>query len=505
MKQRFSIVTSLSLITIVLLFFALVSTDAFAQNNIQDDMFMEVKKFHSVEFKVGGTSVSRADQVWMTDSLKPAFEAVGENACIVVRAASSPEGAYQNNLRLTNARLRSVLKVLDDLGIKPNRVVTSSAPEDYAGLVSALRADGEPAASLVDSLVNAYRDNPQTLKAKFQILEQKRPEIRRYYSRLRAVSLMIIDGQTLFDQHAPVAAHAESSQPIVTTPAIIKDDEGKVNAEQQTTQSSGVSADTVEMLDVQQTGVEQGTAFEQHAESIALAQEIDLPRRHVLAISTNMLYNRLFLPSHGPIHSPNLALEFYPRKGRFTYLAEFHFPDWQNLPSAQDFWRLYDCKLSSRFYTRKYKVAPKDAKTEIAQTLTFDFFRGFFVGAYLQAGNYNYAFNNKKGREGEYVGAGLQVGYTLPLCRSSRWRLEFTASGGTIISKYDLLTFDESTAGYKDGKYRFGWHCDTKFLGNRDYYFRWFGPTELGVRLTYDLLYKRIAKKGVSFNRSERP
>ena len=37
----------------------------------------------------------------------------------------------------------------------------------------------------------------------------------------------------------------------------------------------------------------------------------------------------------------------------------------------------------------------------------------------------------------------------------------------------------------------------------RQHNYHWFGPTRAGITLIYDLLYRRIAKPGISFNAHE--
>ena len=55
----------------------------------------------------------------------------------------------------------------------------------------------------------------------------------------------------------------------------------------------------------------------------------------------------------------------------------------------------------------------------------------------------------------------------------------------------------------EDGLYYYDYLGKKENFKERNHVFTWFGPTNLGVHLTYDLLYRRIQKKGVSFNRSE--
>jgi hypothetical protein len=52
---------------------------------------------------------------------------------------------------------------------------------------------------------------------------------------------------------------------------------------------------------------------------------------------------------------------------------------------------------------------------------------------------------------------------------------------------------------YKDNLYYYKWKSDPDLFKKRQYRWNWIGPTRVGVTLSYDLLYRRIHKKGVSF------
>ena len=45
---------------------------------------------------------------------------------------------------------------------------------------------------------------------------------------------------------------------------------------------------------------------------------------------------------------------------------------------------------------------------------------------------------------------------------------------------------------------------DPDLFKKRQYRYNWLGPTRVGITLTYDLLYRRINKKGVSFKNYEK-
>ena len=56
-----------------------------------------------------------------------------------------------------------------------------------------------------------------------------------------------------------------------------------------------------------------------------------VPRREYMSIKTNLLFDGAYMPGYDrfcPI--PNVAVEFYPLHGHFTYGASFDGPWWQH-------------------------------------------------------------------------------------------------------------------------------------------------------------------------------
>ncbi|MBQ4379925.1 MAG: hypothetical protein II806_01440, partial [Bacteroidaceae bacterium] len=56
---------------------------------------------------------------------------------------------------------------------------------------------------------------------------------------------------------------------------------------------------------------------------------------------------------------------------------------------------------------------------------------------------------------------------------------------------------------YRDHLYYYKWSLEPELFKKRQYRYNWLGPTRVGITLTYDLLYRRINKKGVSFKNYE--
>ncbi len=386
---------------------------------------------------------------------------------IEMRGASSPEGSIERNNMLAENRaralqdtLRNIFRVgymLVDPKVKDN-------PEDYRALVYEMRKANDPDLSVVQGILERYHYNRVQVKAALKAYNGGR-----LWQRLLQQYFPIIRYARVLLYFAPKKLALSNFQYRDITP-----------------DSAGIVPLDMDLQPLPLDTIPVG----------------ELPRRHVLALRTNLLYDFLYMPRYGWAPSPNIAVEFFPKKGRFTYNFELTYPDWEHF-DAQRFWQIHDYKFTARCYTRRNKVAPRDTHGFPNEHVR-DYYRGFFVGPYIHAGRYGIGFNKQDGWEGEYLGGGLELGYTLPLTKSNRWRLEFTASVGGVISKYDPYVWGNPISGEEDGLYYYDWTHSAEFFIKRNHRFTWLGPTGLGIHLTYDLFYKRVRKKGISTRRWEK-
>ena len=198
-----------------------------------------------------------------------------------------------------------------------------------------------------------------------------------------------------------------------------------------------------------------------------------VPRREFLSLKTNLLFYGVYMPGYDrwcPI--PNVAIEYYPKKGHFTFGASFDFPWWQD----------YD--------NHNYR-APA--------------FSGFYAQAYANIGLFGICFDANRGWVGEGFGGGVGAGYVMPVTKNGHWRLEFGLQVGFFGCKYDPYQYENPIdPSYHDDLYYYKWTQSPSLFKKRQYRYNWLGPTRIGVTLTYDLLYRRISKKGVSFRNSEK-
>jgi len=97
------------------------------------------------------------------------------------------------------------------------------------------------------------------------------------------------------------------------------------------------------------------------------------------------------------------------------------------------------------------------------------------------------------------------VGYVVPLTRKGHWRLEFQLQAGFFRTKYDPYKYENPiNPDYHDDLYYYKWTLEPDLFKKRQYRWNWLGPTRIGVTLSYDLLYRKNHKWGISLKNKER-
>lgn len=231
--------------------------------------------------------------------------------------------------------------------------------------------------------------------------------------------------------------------------------------------------------------------------AMTIPTETRIPRRELLSVKTNLLFDFAYMPGgydrFCPI--PNIAVEYYPLHGHFTYGASFDCPWWQDY-DAHKFFQIRNYQLETRYYLRSGDVNLRGYGKAA--------FTGWYAQAYVHAGLYGICFDEDRGWEGEGAGGGVGIGYVMPLTRDGHWRLEFGAQFGAFVSKYDPYQYESPIyPDLHDDLYCYKWRQWGDLFKRRRYRFTWIGPTRVGITLTYDLLYRKRAKKGASLKKWE--
>ncbi len=377
---------------------------------------------------------------------------------VILRGAASPEGPYGWNRTLSRLRRNALLGLIRSHVTLPIDSLTTvkEVPEDYIFLLLLMKERKDKDYRRVAEVVNKYIDtDQQKLKSVLMSMDGGRlwkRLLHDYFPEMRTARVMLFFRRqhNLDIQPVPAATFAPACEP-----------------------PAALSA-TVPPVPV--------TGF-----------SLKMPRRELLSVKTNLLYDLAYVPGYDrfcPI--PNVAVEYYPLHGHFTYGASLDFPWWQHY-NEHKFFQIRNYQLEARYYL-------KDGGVEHTGYGRGAAFKGWYAQAYAQAGLFGICFDKKRGWEGEGVGGGVGFGYVLPLTRTGHWRLEFGAQLGVFYTKYDPYQYESVLYPDRhDNLYYYKWNKFGNLFKRRQHQFTWFGPTRVGVTITYDLLYRRIQKKGASF------
>mgnify|MGYP002623094644 CR=1 FL=1 len=370
---------------------------------------------------------------------------------IRLSGAASPEGSFDNNRQLSERRCG----VLFDFLVSHLGGTQDNAPmsvrhdiEDYRGLCIMMRAAGDKDADFVTRLCDTYlpTGNYTQLKRSLQASQEGRlwrHLLRDYYPQLRASRFMLFFRKP--------AEHA--SEPTVT-PQMPETEAVEAVADSEDVVTPGGSANRP-------------------------------PRREWLSVKTNLLFYGIYMPGYNrycPI--PNVAVEYYPRHGHFTFGASFDFPWWVSYKRSK-FFEIRNYQVETRYYLQSGSIEKRKPGEGAA-------FKGLYVQGYAHCGVFEIGFNKNKGWKGEGGGLGLGLGYVMPLSRRGHWRLEGGLQVGWFTCRYDPFQYENLVnPNYHDGRYYYKWDKEASLFKKRQYRYNWLGPTRVGLTLTYDLLYRK--------------
>lgn len=408
---------------------------------------------------------------------------------IELRGAASPEGPLGWNTTLAASRsasLRDTLRSIFSVGYDLINPATPQHPEDYSALVYQMRKKGDADLDLVEGIVKQYDADRAALKKKLQSVNGGRLWKRllgEYFPSIRAARVVLyfkhkyvradIDVDTMTEQVPPMDSIAFTPKEPEHLPEI------------------SVTDTDIELLDIYPTSERKA-------------------RRELLSVKTNLLFDFAYMPfgynDFCPI--PNVAVEYYPLHGHFTYGAMFDCPWWKGNITNHKYFQVRNYTVETRYYFRSGDVDLRGIGNGAA-------FKGAYLSAYANAALYSIGWPDKKdgnvtgildghGWMGEGAGAGVGVGYVLPLGKNEHWRLELSALFGVFWTKYDPFVYGCPVENVKDGLYYYDYKGDADLFKKREYKLTWVGPTRVGVSISYDLLYRQNKKNRASFRAWEK-
>ena len=378
---------------------------------------------------------------------------------VILRGAASPEGPWRVNQRLGRARTKSLVDFLKNQSAFPisdSLMSAKAEAEDYRLLCRQMMLKGDPDYSLVAILCDKYLGigRQDILKRKLMQIRGGRlwrRLLKEYFPGLRAARVMLTVKKY---EPAPVV------EPVVVAPP-----------------------------------VETKAAFKAVEDTVY--EDYRIPRRELLSVKTNLLFYGVYVPfgynRYCPI--PNVAIEYYPMHGHFTLGASLDFPWWVDY-SKHKFFEVRNLQIEGRYYFRSGDISKNPPGKGAA-------FKGFYVQAYGHVGIFEIGLHVDKGYKGEGFGGGIGAGYVMPISKKGHWRLEFAAQFGYLYVMHDPFQYEYRGIELHDGLYYYDWVRPASEFKKRQYRYTYFGPTRVGVTLTYDLLYRTNAKtkQKLSFKR----
>ena len=429
--------------------------NAAAQVSTTDSAFIHDSR-PIIPFVVGKKDIEQQDRKWITNYLIPKLKALGDSGIIIGRASASPEGSLQINTQLANARKASMNALLSSYGINTNLIRYDVAPMDFPLMRALMKLRKDDYLPVVDSLMSQYAADVMLLKE--AMIRQDRGKLwqhlyHNYFPSLRSVRIMAIK-------------RAE------------KEEDKREEIERKENEREKIEIEKIEKIEK----IEE-------IEKIEKEETEGDERRELMSVKTNLLFDLAYMPGYNrfcPI--PNVAIEFYPLRGHFTYGASFDGPWWKHY-SKHKYFQLRNYQVHTRYYLRRGDIEERKPGKGAA-------FKGFFFSAYAHAYLYNICFSERRGWEGEGWGAGIGAGYVMPIDRKEHWRLEFGLQLGYLNTLYDPYQWRCPVDPETDiDRYYYKWYGNAKDFKKRQHSYSWIGPTRVEITLSYDLIYRHKERK----------
>ena len=181
----------------------------------------------------------------------------------------------------------------------------------------------------------------------------------------------------------------------------------------------------------------------------------------ILGVKTNLVADVLI--------TPNIQAELYTHLWGLSLEFDYTFPWWHLDYDDYFYYQILDGKAGIRKYLRND-------------------YTGHYFGIYANTAIYDLCFFNKdKGWQGELYGAGISYGYVFQNKKHPRWKFEPYVRLGWFNIKFDTYHASQPW----DEKYYYNWYLRASDFVPRRFNMNYFGPTELGFNLTFDLICVR--------------
>ncbi len=377
----------------------------------------------SVVFKVNQTDIEPDESGYI--KLMDELRRLGQDDLVVVRkmiirGSASPEGRFMNNSRLAHGRARALADSVAGLArCCPSCLEEIFIEEDYLGLRRLMYETKPPYADAVLNILENC-DDPGMIKPMLQKAHEGRlwrQLLNDWYPELRAARVVLV--VSLVDKRL-----TEKLSPIPPLEGI----------------GSGI-------IKPQRSP----------ADPTRFAAGPKQPRRPIINVKTNLL------------SIPNVALEFLPRGGHLTAMAEWSGIGLRNDNKLRTF-IVHDLVLEGRYYFRGRAS-----------------FTGHYLSLYGNVGEFDIQRSATRAwlcdSFGRAWGAGVGWGYVHRIGRS-HWKWEVNLGLGYLHAEYDGYHPAEP---WSPPGFYYDWNDDPELFRKFGNIFEYFGPTRFGFGFSYDL------------------
>lgn len=181
----------------------------------------------------------------------------------------------------------------------------------------------------------------------------------------------------------------------------------------------------------------------------------------ILAVKTNTVSDILA--------TPNVQAELYTHLWGLSLEFDYTFPWWNKDYDDYFYYQILNGTVGVRkYFNNKYY--------------------GHWVGIYANTAIYDICFWNKdKGWQGELYGAGIGYGYVFRNKKYPRLKFEPYIRIGWFNTRFDTYHASQPW----DEKYYYNWYLRADDFVPRRFNMNYFGPTEIGFNITFDLICLR--------------
>ena len=369
-----------------------------------------------------------------------------------VTGYASPEGSYENNIRLASGRSETLSQYISDQWGVPRDIISSTfVPEDWVGFRRYVEQKAWPATPEMLRIMSA-ESNPDRRLA---IIQQRFP---REYADIKKNALPYLRHSDYEIEYEHIDSTEQRISPYRNRTADIP-----ATAARATTAPRTGSAG--------RSGAQDTLAIPRAPFTPAALQSFKT-YRSLFALKTNLLFDAAL--------APNVEVEFpLGRDSRWSIMVEDWFP-WFRVShnekgDASPYYRS-DQRPTRHSYEvwtlgaeLRYWFTPRCRAAKPALS-------GTFLGIYGAGGKYDVEWKSE-GYQGEFTSFGITLGHSWVLSR--HWNLELSASGGYVggPQRHYKAEFDDARLIFR----------------NRDR-LRYIGPTKLKLSLAWIIGHK--AKKG---------